>query len=51
MESNNHEAKGKAKEVAGNINDKAELVIAGQNELIARKVEGKVGQIKTGLGK
>jgi uncharacterized protein YjbJ (UPF0337 family) len=46
-----HEAKGKVKEVAGEITDNSELEAEGTGEKIAGKVQGKVGQVKKVLGK
>ena len=41
-----HEAKGKAKEMAGKISDNPELEAKGKAEKIAGKVQEKVGQVK-----
>ena len=46
-----HEAKGKAKEVAGKITDNPTLEAKGKVEKIAGKVQQKVGQVKKVLGK
>ena len=46
-----HEAKGKAKEMAGKLSDKPELEAEGTDEKIAGKVQEKVGQVKKVLGK
>jgi uncharacterized protein YjbJ (UPF0337 family) len=46
-----HEAKGKAKEVAGKITDSPTLEAKGKAEKIAGKVQQKVGQVKKALGK
>ena len=46
-----HEAKGKAKEMAGKITDNPKLEAKGKAEKIAGKVQGKVGQVKKVLGK
>jgi uncharacterized protein YjbJ (UPF0337 family) len=46
-----HEAKGKAKEVAGKIADSPKLEAEGKAEKIAGKVQEKVGQVKKVLGK
>jgi len=51
LEGTLHEAKGKAKEVAGQIAGKPELEAAGTNEKVAGKIQKKVGQIKQVLGK
>ena len=46
-----HEAKGKAKEVAGKLGDNPELEAEGTNEKIAGKVQEKIGKVKKVLGK
>ena len=46
-----HEAKGKAKEVAGRIADNPKLEAKGKAEKIAGKVQERVGQVKKVLGK
>jgi uncharacterized protein YjbJ (UPF0337 family) len=46
-----HEAKGKVKEVAGNITDNPKLAAEGTGEKIAGKVQEKIGQVKKVLGK
>jgi uncharacterized protein YjbJ (UPF0337 family) len=46
-----HEAKGKAKEMAGNIADNPELEAEGTNEKIAGKVQQGIGKVKKVLGK
>jgi uncharacterized protein YjbJ (UPF0337 family) len=46
-----HEAKGKAKEVAGKITDNPKLEAKGKAEKIAGKVQERVGQFKKVLGK
>ena len=46
-----HEAKGKAKEMAGKITDNPELEAEGKAEKIAGKVQEKVGEVKKILGK
>jgi uncharacterized protein YjbJ (UPF0337 family) len=46
-----HEAKGKAKEVAGRITDNPKLEAKGKAEKIAGKVQERVGQVKKVLGK
>ena len=46
-----HEAKGKAKELAGRITDNPKLEAQGKAEKIAGKVQEKVGQAKKILGK
>jgi uncharacterized protein YjbJ (UPF0337 family) len=51
LEGKFHEAKGKLKEVAGQIAGKPKLEAEGTNEHAAGKVQEKVGQIKTVLGK
>jgi uncharacterized protein YjbJ (UPF0337 family) len=46
-----HEAKGKVKEVAGEITDNPKLEAKGKAENIAGKVQEKIGQVKKVLGK
>ncbi|OGU14673.1 MAG: CsbD family protein [Geobacteraceae bacterium GWC2_53_11] len=46
-----HEIKGTAKEIAGILNEDPELETEGSDEKIAGKVQAKIGQIKTVLGK
>ena len=46
-----HEAKGKVKEVAGEITDNPNLEAKGKSEKIAGKVQEKIGQFKKVLGK
>ena len=46
-----HQAKGKAKEMAGTITDNPKLKAEGKAEHIAGKVQEKVGQVKKVLGK
>ena len=46
-----HEAKGKAKEMAGEITDNPTLEAEGKAEKIAGKVQEKVGEVKKVLGK
>ena len=45
-----HEAKGKVKEVAGEITDNPKLEAKGKAEKIAGKVQEKIGQVKKALG-
>jgi uncharacterized protein YjbJ (UPF0337 family) len=45
-----HEAKGKVKEVAGEITDNPNLEAKGNAEKIAGKVQEKIGQVKKILG-
>jgi uncharacterized protein YjbJ (UPF0337 family) len=45
-----HEAKGKAKEMAGKITDNPKLEAKGKAEKIAGKAQEKVGQVKKVLG-
>jgi uncharacterized protein YjbJ (UPF0337 family) len=45
-----HEAKGKVKEVAGEITDNPNLETKGKSEKIAGKVQEKIGQVKKVLG-
>ena len=46
-----HEAKGKVKEVAGEITNNPTLEAKGKAENIAGKVQQKIGQVKKVLGK
>ena len=46
-----HEAKGKVKEIAGKITDNPKLEAEGKGEMIAGKVQEKIGQVKKVLGK
>ena len=46
-----HEAKGKAKEMAGKIADNPKLEAKGKAEKIAGKVQEKIGQVKEVMGK
>lgn len=46
-----HEAKGKVKEIAGKITDNPKLEAEGTGEMIAGKVQEKIGQVKKVLGK
>ena len=46
-----HEAKGKAKEMAGKVTDNPKLEAEGKAEKIAGKVQEKVGEVKKILGK
>ena len=46
-----HEAKGKAKEMAGKITDNPKLESKGRAEKIAGTVQKKIGQAKKVLGK
>ena len=45
-----HEAKGKVKEVAGEITENPNLEAEGKSEKIAGKVQEKIGQVKKVLG-
>jgi len=45
-----HEAKGKVKEMAGEITDDPELEAKGKSEKIGGKVQEKIGQVKKVLG-
>ena len=45
-----HEAKGKVKEVAGEITENPNLEAKGKSEKIAGKVQEKIGQVKKVLG-
>jgi uncharacterized protein YjbJ (UPF0337 family) len=46
-----HEAKGKAKEMAGKITENSKLEAKGKAEKLAGKAQEKVGQVKKVLGK
>lgn len=46
-----HQAKGKVKEMAGNITDNPKLKAEGTAEKTAGKVQEKVGQVKKVLGR
>ena len=46
-----HEAKGKVKEVAGEISDNPNLEAKGKSEKIAGKVQEKIGQVQKVFGK
>jgi uncharacterized protein YjbJ (UPF0337 family) len=46
-----HEAKGKIKEMAGDLTDNPKLEAEGTAEKIAGKVQKKMGQVKKVLGK
>jgi uncharacterized protein YjbJ (UPF0337 family) len=46
-----HEAKGKAKEMAGKITDNPKLEAKGKAEKITGKAQEKLGQIKKVMGK
>jgi uncharacterized protein YjbJ (UPF0337 family) len=45
-----HEAKGKVKEMAGQITDNPKLAAEGTGEKIAGKVQEKIGDVKKVLG-
>ena len=45
-----HDAKGKAKEMAGNITDNPKLEAKGKAEKIAGKAQKKIGEVKKVLG-
>ena len=45
-----HEAKGKVKEVAGEISDNPNLEAKGKSEKIAGKVQEKIGEVEKVLG-
>jgi uncharacterized protein YjbJ (UPF0337 family) len=45
-----HEAKGKVKEMGGEISDDPELEARGKSEKIGGKVQEKIGQVKKVLG-
>jgi uncharacterized protein YjbJ (UPF0337 family) len=46
-----HKAKGKVKEIAGELSDDPILEAEGTNEKIAGKVQEKIGQVKKMVGK
>ena len=46
-----HEAKGKVKEMAGEITDNPKLAGKGKAEKIAGKVQEKIGEVEKVLGK
>lgn len=46
-----HEAKGKVKELAGQLTDNPKLEAEGVGEKVAGKVQNKIGEIKKVLGK
>jgi len=46
-----HKAKGKVKEVAGELSDNPKLEAEGTAEKIAGKVQEKIGQVKKVVGK
>ena len=46
-----HEAKGKVKEVAGQLSDNPELEAEGIDEKMAGEVQEKIGRVKKLLGK
>lgn len=48
---NFHQAKGKVKEMAGNITDNPKLKAEGTAEKAAGRVQEKVGEVKKVLGK
>jgi uncharacterized protein YjbJ (UPF0337 family) len=45
-----HEAKGKVKEIAGEISDNPKLEAEGKAEKMVGKVQEKIGQVKKVLG-
>ena len=45
-----HEAKGKAKEMAGKVSDNPKLEAKGKAEKIAGKAQKKIGEVKKVLG-
>jgi len=51
MEGTFHEAKGKVKEMVGQITDNPKLEAKGKAEKIAGKAQEKVGQVKKIVGK
>ena len=46
-----HQAKGKVKEIAGELSDDPILEAEGANEKMAGKVQEKIGQVKKVVGK
>jgi uncharacterized protein YjbJ (UPF0337 family) len=46
-----HKAKGKVKEMAGNITDNPKLEAEGKDEKLAGNVQEKIGQVEKVLGK
>ena len=46
-----HRMKGRLKEIAGELSDNPKLAAAGTYEKISGIVQGKIGQVKKGLGK
>ena len=46
-----HQAKGKVKEVAGELSDNPKLAAEGTGEKIAGKVQEKISQVKKVVGK
>jgi uncharacterized protein YjbJ (UPF0337 family) len=46
-----HEAKGKVKEVAGQLSDNSKLEAEGTVEKLAGKTQEKIGEVKKVLGK
>jgi uncharacterized protein YjbJ (UPF0337 family) len=45
-----HQIKGRFKEIAGKLSDNPKLEAAGTYEKISGIVQGKIGQVKKGLG-
>jgi uncharacterized protein YjbJ (UPF0337 family) len=46
-----HEAKGKLKEIVGEVVNSPELEAEGKDEKVAGKIQGKIGEVKEVLGK
>jgi uncharacterized protein YjbJ (UPF0337 family) len=51
IQGNFHEAKGKVKEVVGQVTNKPKLESEGADEKAAGKIQHKVGEIKKVMGK
>jgi uncharacterized protein YjbJ (UPF0337 family) len=51
VEGNLHKAKGKIKEIVGNVVGNSDLEADGKNEQLAGKVQKKIGEIKKVVGK
>ena len=50
-EGNQHQVKGKIKEIAGKVGMNTDLEIEGKNENLDGKVQEKIGQVKKLVGK
>ena len=51
MEGKFHKLNGRFKEIAGELSDNPKLAAAGTYEMIAGKVQERIGQVKRGLGR